>query len=102
GAGVKWTYYRNARGAFSLSGAAIHSYKDIVTTTAPARTTTARVSLRPKIVQRWKSGFTLEQVSFYQPAATVLADYMVDANTRIGYVASVRSSFFVQHLYRVD
>jgi hypothetical protein len=107
GAGAKWTYFRNAAGAASVSLAAIHSYKAIVVQTPPApgiepRKTIARLSLRPKVVQRHASGMSFEQLSFYQPAFDDPADYMIESATRLNFVVSKTSSMFLQHTYRAD
>jgi hypothetical protein len=107
GIGAKWTYFRNAAGAASVSLAAIHSYKAImVQTPAPPgiepRSTTARLSLRPKVVQRHPSGVSIEQTSFFQPAVDDAADYMIESSTRINFVLTRTSSMFVQHSYRAD
>lgn len=106
GAGLKWTYFRNTRGSASVSGAALYAYKEVLAAspTAPAEPIqhTARASLRPKVVQRFKSGLSIEQTTFWQPDIANTADYTIDAVTRLGYSPSKMSTIFTQYTYRVD
>jgi hypothetical protein len=106
GAGIKWTFFRNALGAASISGAGLLSYKDVVPVIATVDTDATqkvlRVSLRPKVVQKYKNGVSMEQTTFWQPAAIDFRDYMVDASTRLGYSPNKISTLFAQHTYRFD
>jgi hypothetical protein len=107
GAGAKWTWLRNARGTASLSAAALYAYKEILPANPPKPTDelvqhTARASLRPKIIQRFTSGFSVEHTTFWQPDIANTADYTIDAVTRLGYSPSKISTLFTQYTYRVD
>jgi hypothetical protein len=106
GAGAKWTYFRNTPGAASISLAALHSLRSIrpssTTTAIEPRRSTARLSLRSKIVQRLRSGLTVEQTSFWQPAMNTMADHTIEATSRAGYAVSKKGTLFVQHTYRLD
>lgn len=106
GGGTKWTFLRNPRGAASLSLAALYSMKDLVAPAAPAPPDpvqrTARLSLRPKIAQKYPSGFSFEQTTFWQPDIRNTADYNIDAATRVGYSPTKTSTLFMQYTYRVD
>jgi hypothetical protein len=109
GAGIKWTAFRNVPGSVSISLAGIHSYKSIIPvpeTTLPAtgdpRRSTARVSLRPKIIQRHPSGVSFEQTTFWQPVIDGPADYTIESSSRIGYATSKNGTVFFQHTYRMD
>lgn len=98
GAGAKWTFFRNAAGAASLSGAGVYSMKDVVADTAQKAW---RVSLRTKIAQKFAQ-YSYEQTTFYQPEIGKAGDFNVDAVTRIGYSPNKISTLFAQYTYRVD
>lgn len=106
GAGLKWTFFRNAAGTASVSLAGLHSYRSILasttTTAIDPHKSSARLSLRPKIAQRFRSGLTLEQTSFWQPALKMIADYDFQATSRVGFSVSKNGTLFVQHTYRLD
>jgi hypothetical protein len=109
GAGTKWTYFRNARGAASLSLAALYSYKSILAADPPVPPTgdepprsTARLSIRPKVSQKLPSGLSFEQTTFWQPVIRDMGDYNVDASSRLSYAVSKTSTVFLQHTYRND
>lgn len=107
GAGAKWTWLRNSRGTASLSAAALYAYKEILAASPPDPADelvqhTARASLRPKIIQRFSSGFSVEHTTFWQPDIANTADYTIDAVTRLGYSPSKMSTLFTQYTYRVD
>jgi hypothetical protein len=109
GAGVKWTFFRNVPGSVSVSLAGIHNYKSIVpapTSTTPAtespRISTARLSLRPKIIQRHPSGVSFEQTTFWQPVVNGPEDYTVESSSRISYATSKNGTVFFQHTYRME
>lgn len=109
GAGLKWTFLRTDRGAASFSAAGIHTYKSIVplpgasaSASVEPKQSTPRISLRPKLVQRWKSGMSIEQIAYWQPVVGDIADQNVEANTRLGFAVSKTSTLFVQYTYRLD
>jgi len=109
GAGAKWTYYRNPRGAASMSAAGVYTYKSITPSATPPATpgseprqSTARLSLRPKLVQKYASGLSVEQISFWQPVLGNVHDYTVEANSRLGFAVTKTQSIFAQHIYRLD
>lgn len=112
GAGVKWTFFRNVPGSASVSLAGVYAHKAIVPpnpTTPPAppavaepRQSTARLSLRPKIVQRLPTGFSFEQTSYWQPDVSKFEDYNLEASSRVGYAVSKTQTLFAQHIYRYD
>src|SRR6185436_8007927 len=95
----KWTFFRNKAGAASLSAAGLYSKKDVVNDTAQVAW---RLSVRPKIVQKLASGWSIEQVTFYQPEIGNAGDYNLDAATRLGYSPNKVSTLFAQYTYRVD
>ena len=99
GVGAKWTFFRNTAGAASLSAAGLFSRKDIVNDTAQDAW---RLSLRPKVVQRLSSGWSVEQTTFYQPEIGNASDYNLDAVTRVGFSPNKMSTLFAQYTYRVD
>jgi hypothetical protein len=99
GAGAKWTFFRNKAGSASLSAAGLYSRKDIVNDTAQVAW---RLSLRPKVVQKLSSGWSIEQTTFYQPEIGNASDYNLDAATRIGFSPNKVSTLFAQYVYRVD
>jgi hypothetical protein len=106
GAGLKYTFFRDSAGAASFSLAGLYSYKNVVPVVAAVDTDAtqkvARVSFRPKVVQKYRSGFSVEQTTFWQPAVNDFGDYMVDAATRLGYSPNKISTLFAQHTYRFD
>ena len=107
GAGVKYTFYRTAITALSLSAAALYVNKDVmpgasITIGGEPKASTARLSLRPKIVRKVPLGFSFEQISFWQPVFGQIGDYNLESGSRVGYAVSKSSTFFLQHTYRFD
>lgn len=106
GLGAKYTYFRNRAGAASLSVAGVYSYKNILTPPSAATPEptqrTIRLSVRPKIAQKYANGFSFEQTTFWQPEIENTADYNIDASTRLGYSPTKMSTIFTQYAYRVD
>ncbi|HET9423989.1 MAG TPA: DUF481 domain-containing protein [Gemmatimonadaceae bacterium] len=106
GVGAKWTFFRNRAGAASLSGAGLYSYRSIratsATTTVEPTQRFVRASLRPKIAQKYASGFSFEQTTFWQPEVGNAPDYNIDAATRLGWSPSKTSTLFTQYTYRFD
>jgi hypothetical protein len=99
GAGAKWTFFRNAAGTGSLSAAGVYSHKDVIADTTQKAW---RLSLRPKVAQKFVNGYSIEQVTFYQPELGNPGDYNVDAVTRLGYSPSRAATLYVQYTYRDD
>ena len=106
GAGAKYTVFRNARGSGSFSGAVVYSLKDIVSPPAAAAPEptqkVARLSLRPKVVQKSASGFSYDHTTFYQPEVGNAGDYNLEAVTGLGYSPNKISTLFTRYTYRVD
>jgi hypothetical protein len=105
GLGAKYAFFRNKAGAASLSAAGVYARKDILsgaaTTPEPAQRT-IRLSLRPKVAQKYANGFSFEQTTFWQPDVENTADYTIDASTRLGYSPTKTTTLFTQYTYRVD
>jgi hypothetical protein len=111
GVGAKWTYFRNPAGGASFSVAAIHTYKSItqsatLSSRLPApdepRRSTARISLRPKFVQKNAAGVSFDQTTYWQPVYNLLDDYSFESTSRIGFATSRIGTVFFQHTYRQD
>lgn len=109
GMGEKWTYYRTTITGLSLSVAAVHTYKQFAplppSSSPPPpepRRSTARVSIRPRFVQRRPTGWSFEQMTFWQPVFNAISDYMLEADSRVGYAVTKTSTVFAQHTYRHD
>ena len=106
-AGVKYTYYKTEKSAFSLSTAFQYDYdtylkpKDDTETQKPDEQI-IRLSIRPKFKQKIAEGVYFEHQTFFQPSLKGFDDYRIYSKTRLSTKFLGKLSVNIDFIYEFD
>ncbi len=105
GAGMKWTVSEDDRRSLSLSWAGIFDYQNFDPpegSTAEGSELLGRSSFRLKLEQKLGERAKFEHVSFYQPAFSEIADYVVEVTNSLSSSVLGNLTMVVEYLYLRD
>lgn len=104
GAGLKYTIWRSSRGAASISGAALHSYENFISTDeAPLENRrSARWSWRFKGDRKLGERVLVENISIYQPVWNHSSEYLLSMDSAVRVPMSRRIALSFSHSFNRD